>query len=218
MEPLFQLGKGGMSDALIKQVDDALTARELIKVKVLRDTSPLTPREAADRIAEATGSEVVAVIGGSTELCRRTFTGKNYEVSTMEIDRDTDSYMIFTVNEILSKYKDAQLFLIIGSDMFLSFHKWYKYREIMKKCTLCVMSREDEDTVKALRSYAFSTLHIYMPSNEANGIIISPSSPLEISSTEIRQKISAGEDVSDVLTKEAYEFIKERGMYGYAKK
>ena len=61
MEPLFQLGKGGMSDALIKQVDDALTARELIKVKVLRDTSPLTPREAADRIAEATGS----VIGGS---------------------------------------------------------------------------------------------------------------------------------------------------------
>ena len=54
MEPLFQLGKGGMSDALIKQVDDALTARELIKVKVLRDTSPLTP-----------GSEVVAVIGGS---------------------------------------------------------------------------------------------------------------------------------------------------------
>ena len=57
-----------------------------------------------------------------------------------------------------------------------------------------------------------------MPSNEANGIIISPSSPLEISSTEIRQKISAGEDVSDVLTKGAYEFIKERGMYGYAKK
>ena len=71
------------------------------------------------------------------------------------------------------------------------------------------MSREDEDTVKALRSYAFSTLHIYMPSNEANGIIISPSSPLEISSTEIRQKISAGEDVSDVLTKEAYEFIRK---------
>ena len=68
MEPLFQLGKGGMSDALIKQVDDALTARELIKVKVLRDTSPLTPREAADRIAEATGSEVVAVIGGSISL------------------------------------------------------------------------------------------------------------------------------------------------------
>ena len=64
MEPLFQLGKGGMSDALIKQVDDALTARELIKVKVLRDTSPLTPREAANRIAEATGSEVVAGIGG----------------------------------------------------------------------------------------------------------------------------------------------------------
>ncbi len=180
---------------------------ELDKVLVIPDKRPV------HKICED-----LALDSDRAELCRRTFTGKNYEVSTMEIDRDTDSYMIFTVNEILSKYKDVQLFLIIGSDMFLSFHKWYKYREIMKKCTLCVMSREDEDTVKALRSYAFSTLHIYMPSNEANGIIISPSSPLEISSTEIRQKISAGEDVSDVLTKEAYEFIKERGMYGYAKK
>lgn len=150
---------------------------ELDKVLVIPDKRPV------HKICED-----LALDSDRAELCRRTFTGKNYEVSTMEIDRDTDSYMIFTVNEILSKYKDAQLFLIIGSDMFLSFHKWYKYREIMKKCTLCVMSREDEDTVKALRSYAFSTLHIYMPSNEANGIIISPSSPLEISSTVIRQK------------------------------
>ena len=54
-----------MSDALIKLGDDARTARELIKVKVLRDTSPLTPRESAIRIAEATCSEVEAVIVGS---------------------------------------------------------------------------------------------------------------------------------------------------------
>ena len=65
LDTIFQIGKGGVTENTVKQVDDALTARELIKVKVLRDTSPLTPREAADRIAEATGSEVVAVIGGS---------------------------------------------------------------------------------------------------------------------------------------------------------
>ena len=70
LEPLFQVGKGGMSDALIKQTDDALKARELIKVKVLLESSPITPRETADELATATGAEVIQVIGGVIVLYR----------------------------------------------------------------------------------------------------------------------------------------------------
>ena len=70
LEPLFQIGKGGMSDAFIKQTDDALKARELIKVKVLLESSPMTPREVADEIAKATGAEVIQVIGGVIVLYR----------------------------------------------------------------------------------------------------------------------------------------------------
>lgn len=70
LEPLFQVGKGGMSDALIKQTDDALRARELIKVKVLLESSPITPRETADVLAAATGAEVIQVIGGVIVLYR----------------------------------------------------------------------------------------------------------------------------------------------------
>ncbi len=70
LEPLFQVGKGGMSDALIKQTDDALKARELIKVKVLLESSPITPRETADELAKATGAEVIQVIGGVIVLYR----------------------------------------------------------------------------------------------------------------------------------------------------
>ena len=70
LEPLFQIGKGGMSDALIKQTDDALRARELIKVKVLLESSPITPRETADQLAAATGAEVIQVIGGVIVLYR----------------------------------------------------------------------------------------------------------------------------------------------------
>ena len=70
LEPLFQGGKGGMSDALIKQTDDALRARELIKVKVLLESSPITPRETADALATATGAEVIQVIGGVIVLYR----------------------------------------------------------------------------------------------------------------------------------------------------
>ena len=64
LEPLFQLGKDGISDAFIDQVNGALNTRELIKFKVLLETSPITPREAADEVAEKTGAEVIQVIGG----------------------------------------------------------------------------------------------------------------------------------------------------------
>jgi RNA-binding protein len=70
LEPLFQVGKGGMSEALIKQTDDALRARELIKVKVLLESSPITPRETADELAKATGAEVIQVSGGVIVLYR----------------------------------------------------------------------------------------------------------------------------------------------------
>ena len=65
LEPLFQVGKGGISDALIAQTNDALRVHELIKLKVLLESAPETPREIAEKLAVATGSQVVQVIGGS---------------------------------------------------------------------------------------------------------------------------------------------------------
>ena len=61
-ETIFQIGKGGIGDQLIKQVSEALEARELIKLRVL-ETSPVSSREAADDIAKKTGADVVQVIG-----------------------------------------------------------------------------------------------------------------------------------------------------------
>lgn len=68
LEPLFQIGKGGMSDALVEQTADALRKRELIKLKVLLESAPESPREFADKLAEATGSDVIQVVGGSIVL------------------------------------------------------------------------------------------------------------------------------------------------------
>ena len=61
-ETIFQIGKGGISETLIQQVKDALRKRELIKLHVL-DNCPMDAREAAAELAEATGAEVVQVIG-----------------------------------------------------------------------------------------------------------------------------------------------------------
>ncbi|MBQ1210518.1 MAG: ribosome assembly RNA-binding protein YhbY [Clostridia bacterium] len=70
MDPIVHVGKGGMAATIIKQADDALTARELIKGKVL-ETAPETAREAADALAEAVGAEVVMTIGRTFVLYRR---------------------------------------------------------------------------------------------------------------------------------------------------
>ncbi len=70
LDVLFQVGKGGIGETLIEQTEGALRTRELIKLRVLTETSPLTPREAAEELAAKTGSEVVQVIGGVIVLYR----------------------------------------------------------------------------------------------------------------------------------------------------
>ena len=67
LDVVFQVGKGEIDEALIKSTADCLAARELIKMKVL-ENSAYTPREAAELLAEATGSEVVQVIGSKFVL------------------------------------------------------------------------------------------------------------------------------------------------------
>lgn len=70
MDPIVQVGKGGVGENLIQQVDDALEARELLKGTVLRN-SELNARQAADELAEACEAEVVQVIGSKFVLYRR---------------------------------------------------------------------------------------------------------------------------------------------------
>lgn len=64
LDPIFQIGKGGLNENLIKQLDDALEARELIKVKVLTNSEE-KPKEVGGEIAQAVGAELVQVIGKS---------------------------------------------------------------------------------------------------------------------------------------------------------
>lgn len=70
IETIVMVGKGGMNDQIIRQADDALTARELIKGKVL-ESAGTTSKEAANEIAQAVNADVVQVIGGKFVLYRR---------------------------------------------------------------------------------------------------------------------------------------------------
>jgi RNA-binding protein len=76
---IMQIGKGGIGETLIATVSDALEARELIKLRVL-ENSGFSAREAADQIAEATSSDVVAVIGNRFVLYRESQEKKKIEL------------------------------------------------------------------------------------------------------------------------------------------
>ena len=70
MDTILHIGKDGIGENLVKQADDALEARELIKGKVLENNIEYDARLAAQELAKATRSEVVQVVGTKFVLYR----------------------------------------------------------------------------------------------------------------------------------------------------
>lgn len=70
LDPIFQIGKEGVTDAVIAQIEDTFNTRELFKIKVHLETSPEGPKEIATKIAEATRCEIIQVIGGTIVVFR----------------------------------------------------------------------------------------------------------------------------------------------------
>lgn len=69
LDAIFQIGKGGISENLIKQLDDALEARELIKISVL-GTAPADVKSLGNEIADNTNSTLVQTVGNKITLYR----------------------------------------------------------------------------------------------------------------------------------------------------
>lgn len=69
-DTIYQVGKSGVTEAMCKDIAEALRKRELIKLRVL-ENSGWTAREAADAVAEMTGADVVQVIGSKFVLFKR---------------------------------------------------------------------------------------------------------------------------------------------------
>ena len=70
IQPIFQIGKGGVGEAMLEQLGMALDARELIKIAAL-ETADVTAREACDILCQALGAEPVQCIGRKVTIYRR---------------------------------------------------------------------------------------------------------------------------------------------------
>lgn len=70
LSPIFQIGKNGINDNQVLQINDALEAREIIKITLL-DSTPDNKHSIANELAEKTNSDVVQVIGKKITLYKR---------------------------------------------------------------------------------------------------------------------------------------------------
>ena len=132
------------------------------------------------------------------EMCRLAFCGDpRFTISAMEIDRGGKSYTYDTLLEIKKQNPSAELFLIIGSDMYSSFKTWHRYKSILELCTVCTASREKGAA----------------PQNSGIAAVISDLPAYEISSTQIRDMVDNGADISEFTGESVAEYISDRGLY-----
>lgn len=140
------------------------------------------------------------------EMCRRAFSGisDKCEVEICEIERELGgvSYTINTLRALKKRYEDARFFLLIGGDMLFSFTEWFKYESILKECEVCAAARGG-DSFSEMLEYATEIGHIK----------VLPTNVVDISSTEIREKIQKGEDASEWITEDVRGYIEEKGLY-----
>ncbi len=80
---IFQVGKGGINENMIKQISDTLEARELIKLRVLQNCEH-TSREAAEAISKSTSSAVVGVVGSTFVLYRESEKHKKIDLKRLQ--------------------------------------------------------------------------------------------------------------------------------------
>ena len=128
-----------------------------------------------------------------------------FEVSDYELRADRVSYTVFTAEYFRRLFPNDELFLLVGSDMLLSFDTWYRFEEILLMVTLCVVSRKEGDSAelekKAQKLRKFGSIYI------------SESPPTEISSTEIRKNIAKNKDFTCYLDKNVVQYIRSKGLY-----
>ena len=123
-----------------------------------------------------------------------------FEVSDIEFQRETISYTYLTILELYKKYNvDSKINFIVGSDAFRGIESWYEIDKLKKIIDFIVFIRENETVnFDYLEGYNFKFAKMKF---------------IDISSTELRNKIKNGISVNGLIPKEVEEYIIKNGLY-----
>lgn len=140
------------------------------------------------------------------EMCRIACEGmEGFEVSDYEISNSRKSYTVYTVRHFKGLFPDDELYLLVGSDMLLSFESWFEYREILKKTVIAAISRTGEDEAELVK--------MSEKLSEYGRCIVVNAEAVTISSSEIRKMIKNNADSSCYLNGKVVKYIILKNLY-----
>ena len=128
-------------------------------------------------------------------------------ISDVEIKRGGRSYTYDTLKEL--QRPDTRLFLLCGTDMVLTFDKWYRYEDILKMCYPTYVRRENDPLIT---SRIIAKIGEYY---EKHGVMFRRivTDPMPMASTDIRRAVKEGRDISGLVPPSVEKFIKENRLY-----
>lgn len=142
------------------------------------------------------------------EMCRLAFEGvEGIIVSDLEIKRQGKSYTVDTLRALSDD--DRRLFLLCGTDMILTLGKWKDPDEIFRLSYPTYIRREDD---RSLDAELVSRITEYRDKYGKNVVRINAPA-IVASSSEIRDRIKAGESISHLVPAAVERYIKEKGLY-----
>lgn len=166
--------------------------------KILIIPSKISPHKSSDGLIDA---------DYRMNMCRIAFSQmKNAVVSDIELRREGISYTVDTLRELKAMYPNDELYLICGSDMFLTLHKWREPNEIIKTATICAAKRGDE------RDEAILVQNERLCGMGAKTALINSYIP-DVSSTDIREKLLDGKACGEQLDERVLCYIRRFGLY-----
>ncbi len=134
-----------------------------------------------------------------------------WEVSDCEIHRPAPSYTLDTILHFRALYGDqAVLYWLIGADAIQELPNWYRIAEVLEQCTIVSMVRAGWPRPD------FSSFSAIWGGPQIrslqNHVVETPL--VDVSSTAIRQRLVAGQDVTEMLHPAVFAYIREHGLYG----
>lgn len=144
------------------------------------------------------GDREISASADRLEMVRRAVQGVDGLVaSDVEIRRGGLSYTADTLRALLEEEPDAHLFLILGNDAAAGFATWERHEEVAELSSLVVVDRPGTPTPI---DDEFDWYRIDIPE-------------LEISSTELRERVAAGRSIAFLVPDRVASYVEERGLY-----
>ena len=152
------------------------------------------------------------------EMVNLAFKGINQiSVDEREIHREGPSYAIHTAREILEEYYQDNIIWIMGSDAFSEINTWFEWEDFLNIINILVMARPgseiDSTSIAGTLILERQTSNIDDLSHGAGKILIVDIDPINISSTQVRSNLAAGETVNELILEDVSDYIDSGKLY-----